>query len=174
MQHQSAENIFETNTNLGGKEHPPGLQARGPGFGGFGAELGRLGARISSLCCYAHTRGTHHFSPSAMLLLVAARTELNRRRFTGVGRAAHRRLKRHRVPPRFLILLDPRLSLLAMGRRSAGAQLTGAPPPPSVDPCSPSVATPLSLSLLLWFRGWGPESPPPLRAPLSLFFFLGM
>ena len=29
MQHQSAENIFEINTNLGGKEHPPRFHARG-------------------------------------------------------------------------------------------------------------------------------------------------
>ena len=28
MQHQSAENIFEINTNLGGEEHPPRFQAK--------------------------------------------------------------------------------------------------------------------------------------------------
>ena len=33
---------------------------------------------------------THHFSPSLMLLLVAAGTEPNRHRFTGLGRAGRR------------------------------------------------------------------------------------
>ena len=53
MQHQSAENIFETNTNLGGKEHPPQFQLEDPILG-FEAELGCLGTRISSLSAATH------------------------------------------------------------------------------------------------------------------------
>ena len=39
MQHQSAENIFEINTNLVGKEHPPRFHARGPDFEVLGLNL---------------------------------------------------------------------------------------------------------------------------------------
>ena len=158
MQHQSAENIFEINTNLGSKEHPPGLQARGPGFGGFGAELGRLGARISSLCCYAHTRGTHHFSPSSLLLLVAAGTELNRRRFTGVGRAAHRRLKRHCAPPSSLSCSTPvSLSLRWDGGRPVPNSPVHRCRRPSILAHRPSPPPSLSLPLSpeVWVTGLG-------------------
>ena len=41
MQHQSAENIFETNTNLGGKEHPPRFHARDTQLAWIGAKFER-------------------------------------------------------------------------------------------------------------------------------------
>ena len=52
MQHQSAENIFETNTNLGGKEHPPRFHARGTQLAGTEAKTEHqlLDTRLLDAC----------------------------------------------------------------------------------------------------------------------------
>ena len=61
---------------------------------------------------------TYHFSPSLLLLLVAAGTEPNLRRFISLGRAAHRRLKPRRSPLFLLLLEVSSLSLSFRHERS--------------------------------------------------------
>ena len=84
--------------------------------------MGRFGPKFHPLLLLrTYSRQPHHFCLRSLLLLVATGTELNRRRFTGLGRAAHRRLKPRRHPP---LLLSLELSSLQPAELGLGVKQT--------------------------------------------------
>ena len=144
---------------MGGEEHPPGHQAKGPDIGALGLIWTLKDLNFVPLCCYSQTRSNPTISALlSVLLLVVTGLGPNRLLVAGLSCDDCRRGLWFLKPLLLSLTFAASLSLPLLWCRGVDRR---APPSTSAPARRPSTALlSLPLSPLVWVAGLGFENPP--------------